>query len=217
MCGRFTRNYTWRQVHDFLDLHFPQFEDPGPSFNVAPTQTVPICAWHGERSLEPMKWGLVPFWAKDRPGGFINARAETASTKPAFRSAWKKRRCLLPASGFYEWKKTDTGKQPFHISLLNDPIFCMASLWEEPIEEGELPTFTILTVAANELVAEVHDRMPALLRPSQFDEWLAGEPPEPMLLGPFAAEEMQAVAVSSRVNSPRNNAPDLLEPEAGLF
>jgi putative SOS response-associated peptidase YedK len=164
-----------------------------------------------------MRWGLVPAWAKQDAAGFINARAETAATNPAVRAAWRSRRCLIPATGFYEWQTVGKSKRPFHFTLLNDPIFCIAGLWEPPAGRACVPTCAILTVPANPLVAEYHDRMPAILRPDAYDAWLDGPLPDPACLGAFPAEEMSAARASERVNSPRNDAPDLLEPERGLF
>jgi putative SOS response-associated peptidase YedK len=215
MCGRCSRAANWREVHDFLDLSFPQYDDPGPSYNIAPTQTVPVCAWADGRTLAPMQWGLRPAWASDRPAGFINARAETASSKPAFRSAFKSRRCLIPVTGFYEWQKVGRTKQPFNIRMADGSLFALAGLWEEPIDEGGLSSFTILTVEPNTLVRPIHDRMPAIVAPAGFEAWLSADAPEPSLLGAYPAEAMAADPVSTRVNSPANNTPDLLEPESG--
>lgn len=216
MCGRFTRQYTWRQVHDFLDLHFPQFEEMAPSYNAAPTQIEPVCRLNkdGQRELTPMKWGLVPSWSKEPGSGFINARAETAATKPTFRSAFANRRCLVPVSGFYEWKKVGKGKQPFYIRLLNDPIMCFAGLWERHGKDDEAEdTFTIITTEPNELMVGIHNRMPVILRPDQFDAWLHPDAPSQPALAPFPAKEMEAFEVSTRVNSPKNNDPSLLKRE----
>jgi putative SOS response-associated peptidase YedK len=215
MCGRCSRAANWREVHDFLDLNFPQYGDPGPSYNIAPTQTVAVCLEQGSRALAAMQWGLRPAWAGDRPAGFINARAETASSKPAFRSAFKHRRCLIPVTGFYEWQKVGKTRRPFNIRMADGSLFALAGLWEEPAAEGGLPTFTILTVEPNTLVRPIHDRMPAIVSPADFDSWLTGDAPEPSMLGPYPAEAMAADAVSTRVNRPANNTPDLLEPEGG--
>ncbi len=213
MCGRCSRAASWKAVHDFLDLTFPQMIDPGPSYNIAPSQTVPVCAWADGRTLAAMRWGFVPAWGKDRPAGinnFINARAETAASKPAFRSAWRHRRCLIPVTGFYEWQKVGRAKQPFNIRMKDKSLFALAGLWEQPISEGGMASFTILTVEPNALVRPIHDRMPAIIAPADFDSWLTA--PEPSLLAPFAAEAMAVEPVSTRVNSPANNTPDLLEP-----
>lgn len=216
MCGRFTRQYSWRDVHAFLDLQFPSAEDLGRSFNVAPTQPSPVCraAERGERELAIMRWGFTPVWSKDGKPGPINARAETAATNGMFRSAYKSRRCLVPASGFYEWQKRDGGaKQPYLIRLLNDPIFCFAGLWESWRGDGDaVESFTVLTTEPNELMAPIHNRMPVIVRPSDFGGWLGGEAAPDDVLTPFPAEEMQAFPVSTRVNSPRNNDPSLVEP-----
>jgi putative SOS response-associated peptidase YedK len=215
MCGRCSRAASWREVHDFLDLSFPQYGDPGPSYNIAPTQTVAVCLEQGSRALAPMQWGLRPAWAGDRPAGFINARAETASSKPAFRSAWRSRRCLIPVTGFYEWQKVGRTKQPFNIHMKGGSLFALAGLWEGPTAEGGLASFTILTVEPNTLVRPIHDRMPAIVAPADFEAWLEEVAPEPGFLGPYPAEAMAADPVSTRVNRPANNTPDLLERDAG--
>lgn len=225
MCGRFTRDYTWKQVRQFLDLKFPEQLELKASYNVAPSQPVPVCRLNraGDRELVPLVWGLQPHW-KD-PGQAapppINARHETAATNPMFREAYRSRRCLIPASGFYEWKKTGRARQPWHIRLLNDPIFCFAGLWERRREgDAVLETFTILTTRSNELVAGIHDRMPVILRPEHFDSWLKGGDIPPTLFEPFPAEEMEAFPVSPTVNSPKNDDPALLkrtEPDASLW
>lgn len=216
MCGRFTRQYSWRDVHGFLDLQFPSVEELSTSFNVAPTQPSPVCrtAKDGGRELAIMRWGLTPSWSKDGKPGPINARAETAATNGMFRSAYKSRRCLVPVSGFYEWQKREGGaKQPFLIRLLNDPIFCFAGLWESWRGGGDaVQSFTVLTTEPNELMATIHDRMPVIVRPSEFGGWLGDGSPPAGVFDPFPAEEMQALPVSTRVNSPRNNDPSLAEP-----
>ena len=133
MCGRYTRQYSWRDVCAFLDLHFPSVEELNRRYNVAPSQRSPVCRLgeDGERAMSVMRWGFTPSWSKDGKPGLINARSETAATNGMFRSAFRSRRCLVPASGFYEWQKRESGaKQPYLIRLLNAPIFCFAALWE---------------------------------------------------------------------------------------
>lgn len=221
MCGRYTRQYSWRDVHSFLDLHFPSVDALEPSYNVAPTQPAPVSRIddEGERGLAVMRWGFTPSWSKDGKPGPINARSETAASNGLFRSAYKSRRCLVPASGFYEWKKLDSGtKQPYLIRLLNDPILCFAGLWESWHGNGKtIDSFTVLTTEPNELMASIHDRMPVIVRPSGFDGWLGGDSPPDGVFEPFPAEEMEAFPVGTRVNSPRNNDPSLVEPvEPGI-
>jgi putative SOS response-associated peptidase YedK len=229
MCGRFTHHYTWREVHDFLDLEIPPA--PGgaedeqslrPSYNVAPTYSVPVCRLtrDGQRELVPMTWGFNPGWSESVKPGPINARCETVATNPMFRDAYRSRRCLVPANGFYEWQTTGGPKQPYYIRLLNDPLFCFAGLWGSRYVDGRKErTFTILTTNANALVAKVHDRMPVILRPSDHAAWLAGEAP-PSVLAPFPADEMEAYPVATRVNTPRHDDRSLLDrvaPAPGLF
>jgi putative SOS response-associated peptidase YedK len=162
-----------------------------------------------------LRWGLVPYWAKDEKIGFktINARAETVETAHSFRSAFKKRRCLIPADGFYEWKKVIGGKIPYSIEMKDGSPFVFAGLWEgwqNPETQEWLRTCTIITGQPNELVAEIHTRMPVILPPETHDPWLTGEAGKDILL-PFPAEAMKIRAVSRRVNKPENGDPGILE------
>ncbi len=222
MCGRFTREYTWRQLHDFLQLTLPGLEEMKPSYNVAPTQIAPVYRVNqqGARELAPMRWGLIPYWSKDGQG-FINARSETVSSKRTFCKAFASQRCLVPASGFYEWKKIGTKKNPYYFRLLNDAIFCFAGIWDRWGEgEWAIETFAILTTEPNELVAEIHDRMPVILRPEEYAAWLDPQAPNQPPLDAIAAEEMEAYPVSRRVNSPKANERTLVErdeDDLGLF
>lgn len=223
MCGRFTREFTWREVHAFLSLPLEFLEQVGPAFNpsynVAPSQLSPVCRADnaGAREVLAMAWGLRPPWI-DKPGlAPINARSETVATSPMFRQAFKRRRCLIPASGFYEWKKDGPRKRPHYIQLPGAPILCFAGLWEaraaaDPDDPAPLLTFTILTTRPNALMAEIHDRMPVILDPSRFDDWLTAETPDPGLFEPFPADRMAAVEVTTRVNSPKHNDPSLVRP-----
>ncbi len=220
MCGRYTREFTWKQVRDFLDVRFPDEMELRPSYNIAPTQPAPVCRLNkaGERELTLMGWGLKPGWKGGAASGSgesgpINARCETAATNPLFRSAYESRRCLVPASAFYEWRKVGKRKQPFYIRLLNDPIFCFAGLWERRRGAGgggAEDTFTILTTQANELVAGIHDRMPVILRPEDHEAWLKGGKVPQSAFEPFPAEEMEVFPVSPRVNTPKNDDPSLI-------
>jgi putative SOS response-associated peptidase YedK len=245
MCGRYTRNYSWREVHDFLDLQWPSVEGPAlalpeRSYNIAPTQAAPICvASDAHRALIAARWGFRPAWASK--GGTlapINARSETAPTSSLFREAFARHRCLVPASGFYEWRKRDREalgppaprttsrpgvrqgpkeppKQPELFTVRDTPIFCFAGLWT-PAPQGEanadgLATFTILTCPPNDLLAKIHDRMPVILRREDFSAWLSADGDTAIaLLRPFDPRAMASHAVSTRVNSPKNNHPDLL-------
>ena len=194
-----------------------------PTFNAAPTQDLPVFRVTPERGRELtlLRWGLVPSWAKDPAIGarMINARAETVSEKPAFRAAFRRRRCLVPMSGFYEWQRTSGRKVPHFVRLRDAEIFAAAGLYEYwPGRDGAaaIESYTILTTGANELMRAVHDRMPVILRERDYEPWLdpANEKLKALsaLLTPFPAERMHAFAVSPRVNNARNDGPELVEP-----
>jgi putative SOS response-associated peptidase YedK len=192
-----------------------------PRYNIAPTQPVAAIRLDesGERELTYFQWGLIPSWAKDLTIGsrMIDARAETAAEKPSFRAAFKRRRCLLPASGFYEWQKTGDGKQPIFVRPAGDDLFGLAGLWEiwRDAEGSELQTCTILTTAPNDLMEPIHNRMPAIIEPDDYSMWLdPGDRPEDglHLLRPYPPELMAAYAVSTAVNNPRNEGRQLVEP-----
>ncbi|MGD8725986.1 MAG: SOS response-associated peptidase, partial [Gemmatimonadales bacterium] len=165
-------------------------------------------------------WGLIPSWAKDPTIGnrMINARAETVATKPAFEGAFKHRRCLIPADGFYEWQKTGSRKQPYYIGRRDGSVFAFAGLWERWADEGHDPieTFTIITTTPNDLLAPIHDRMPVILPTDRYDEWLdpANTETEALqsLLGPAPAADLTATPVSTYVNSPHNEGPECVRP-----
>jgi putative SOS response-associated peptidase YedK len=176
-----------------------------------------------ERTLDVMRWGLVPFWAKDIKVGFanINAKAEGIESKPAFRQAFQRRRCLVPVDNFYEWKKTATGKQPYAIALADRRLMVLTGLWEtwrSPAGE-RVRSFAIVTTAPNELCAELHNRMPVVLKPAAWPAWLGEEPADApqlkALLAPYPSEEMVAWPVSPRVGNVKNNDPSLIEPIVG--
>jgi putative SOS response-associated peptidase YedK len=196
-----------------------------PSWNVAPTDPLPVVRYDakaGERSLDVMRWSLVPFWAKDTKIGFanINAKAEVIENKRAFREAFQRRRCLVPVDNFYEWKKTATGKQPYAIALADRRLMALAGLWEawrSPADE-RVRSFAIITTTPNELCAELHNRMPVVLGPETWPAWLGEEPANARqlkaLLAPYPAEEMTCWPVSVRVGNVKNNDPSLIEPIA---
>lgn len=218
MCGRYTLKAKGQAVADLFGvLEEPDLE---PRYNIAPTQQIPVVVEDASRKLEMMHWGLIPSWAKDPSIGarMINARAETVSEKPSYRSAFKKRRCLIVADGFYEWKKTDDGKQPYYLRLKDESPFGFAGLWESwSMEEGEeLRSATIITTEPNEVAAEIHNRMPVILPPDLYDAWLEpdNDDREELLsmLTSYPAEEMEAYPVSKRVNRPANDEPGVLEP-----
>jgi putative SOS response-associated peptidase YedK len=217
MCGRFTYLYRWRELYRLLNLTAqpPQLELV-PSYNVAPTQQAPVCRRlpAGEREIQTMSWGFVPGWAESGAKPLINTRCETAATSPVFRGAVARRRCVVPASGFYEWKQAPGGKTPFYFQLLNDPLFFFAAIWERrPDSAGAGDAFSILTTRPNELLASVHNRMPVILRREHLDAWLSDGPPATETFEPYPAEEMTAIPVSPRVNSPRNNDASLIQPD----
>ncbi len=221
MCGRYTLKTPVNALAEWFDLDdYPS--SLTPSYNIAPTQEVAAIVEEGEeRKLETFRWGLIPSWAKDPSIGnkMINARAETVSEKPSFRSAFKKRRCLIVADGFYEWQKTDGGKQPFHIKLSDSSPFAFAGLWETWDKDGEeIRSCSIITTDANDLMNEIHHRMPVILHPENYGVWLDSgfEEKETLmdLLKPYPSNQMEAYAVSRRVNKPSNNEPSVLESAA---
>ena len=224
MCGRFTNQYSWAELHALYSLSeqsFPQ-SNLRPRFNVAPTDEMPIVRIKdGRRELSLLKWGLVPSSSKDAKDAakLINARAETVAEKPAFRSAFRHRRCLVPANGFYEWKKiTPKEKQPYFITLKDKAPFAFAGLyeWWIPREGPRLETFTIITCAPNKAVAELHDRMPVILGPESWSAWLGEHllSPDKLkdLLKPFPPERMEFWPVDKRVGSVANDEPSLILP-----
>jgi putative SOS response-associated peptidase YedK len=209
MCGRFTRHQPPEKIIKRFNVQLIK-EAKIPRYNIAPSQVVPVIRQVDEREMIACKWGLVPFWAKDPSIGnkMINAKAETLAEKPSFKQALIKRRCLIPADGFYEWQKKGKGaSQPFYITLRNGDLFAFAGLWEEwKSPDGNLlKTFTVITVEPNELVSTIHNRMPAILKPQDEADWLnlKNRPADIVhILQPYPAEEMQAVPVSRMVNSP---------------
>lgn len=225
MCGR----YTLIRLADFTDMfpwiRPPQGSPPGARFNIAPTQPVAVVPNDGRNEVEFFRWGLVPSWAKDPSIGsrLINARREGIAEKPAFRAAFKRRRCLIPASGFYEWKKNPDGKSktPMYIRMKDSRPFAFAGLWEvwRSPDGSELSTCTIITGPPNRLVQTIHDRMAVILRPGDYQAWIdpVERPADSLtaLLEPFPAELMEAFPVSRAVNSPGNDGAALIEPAAG--
>ena len=218
MCGR----YTLKTSVDDLAKQFEVEEYPSsltPSYNIAPTQQVAtVLVEDGKRKLEMLHWGLIPSWADDPAIGnrMINARSETVATKPSYRSAFKNRRCLILADGFFEWEKTSDGKQPYYIRMEDGSPFAFAGLWESWKNGSEIRSSTIITTDPNDLLGEIHNRMPVILHPEDYEMWLDPEfdEKEPLttLLKPYPASEMEAYPVSRRVNRPSNNQPECLEP-----
>jgi len=225
MCGRYTLRHTTKDivqrflVTEVIEATFAEMEPDLLRYNIAPTQPVAAITENSPRVLEMMRWGLVPFWAKDLSIGsrLLNARAETLSEKPAFRAAFARRRCLVPADGFYEWRKQGKMKQPLRIHRKDDDLFAFAGLWEEwtSPDGSPLHSCTIITVAANELMAPIHDRMPAILRPQDEAAWLSRSTPTDelmSLLNPYPEEDIEAYPVAPIVNSVANDGPNCIEP-----
>lgn len=220
MCGRYTLSLSLDELLAHLKLDLPDF-DFEPRYNIAPTQRLPVITNAAPRQLKLHRWGLIPSWAKNPAIGskLINARGETIDTKPAFRHAFAQRRCLVPADGFYEWQKTPLGKVPQHIRLRSGEVMTFGGLWEswQDAEGKALHSFTILTTTPNSLMAPIHDRMPVIIPTAQRATWLDTQLPlvkARELIRPYPEREMKAVAVSSAVNSVRNEGPHLLDPPA---
>ena len=225
MCGRFTLTADQDSFEDRFSL--TRF-DLGwvPSFNIAPTQEVLTVTNDGsENRPELMRWGLVPSWAKDPKIGnrMINARSETLAEKPSFRTAFKRRRCLIPADGFYEWKREGKAKKPMLITANPGGLFAFAGLWEtwKQPDDSWLLTCAIITTPANEFMKSIHDRMPVILPRESEASWLDPEEQDTAMLSelllPYDSDRMEAYEVSTLVNSPRNNFPEVIEPVATLF
>ena len=221
MCGRFTLTVSPEE----LQAAFPNFVIPGdipPSYNIAPSQPIPVVVNDGKNQLDFFRWGLIPSWTKaDKIGKFslINARSETAHEKASFKTSFRRRRCLILADGFYEWSKSTSGKgkTPYYITLRDQSPFAFAGLWDiwNSPEGDILKSACILTTNPNELVQPIHDRMPVILPSESFDFWLKTEEGSQEefqpLLKPYPADLMQAYPVSTYVNSPKNNSPQCLQ------
>jgi putative SOS response-associated peptidase YedK len=218
VCGRFTSS----APGDIVAQTFGLATTPAlaPRYNLAPRQPVPaVRVLEAQRRLDHLVWGLIPAWASDAAIGdrLINARAETAAEKPAFRAALRSRRCLIVADGFYEWARRDGGKQPYLVRFRDGRPFGLGGLWEVWRGAGEpLETCTILTTTPNDVVAPLHDRMPVIIPPESYRTWLDPGTGELAVLGPlmapFPAGEMTAIAVSHRVGNPANDDPSCTAP-----
>lgn len=219
MCGRYVLSATpedLQRVFELTDLPVIQ-----PRFNIAPTQPVVMITTDAPHDLNFALWGLVPGWSKDPKAGakMINARSETAAEKPAFRSPWKYRRCLIPATGFYEWKVVNDAKQPNYIYLKQEPIFAFAGLWDvwRSADGDELVTCTILTTDANPMMKTLHDRMPVILPAAARELWLdkrADVNALRDLMRPYPEQDMTYHSVSRAVNTPANDFAELIRPDA---
>lgn len=220
MCGRYTLTAEPEVIQHTFQLDAVSV-DLMPRYNIAPTQIVPVIANESPKELTMMRWGLIPSWAKDAAIGssLINARAETLAEKPSFRSAYKKRRCLIPADGFYEWAKQGKGaKQPMYIRLNDQSVFAFAGLWEvwkDPNGDW-VQSCTIITTEPNDVIKPLHHRMAVILDPSDYEKWLSPEALSPEELAPLLrqipADKLSVFPVSPLVNNVRNDDPRLIEP-----
>ncbi len=228
MCGRYTLRTEPSQIAKLFDLdEDDEYPDLAPRYNIAPTQDVAAVRLNSEkdrRELVLLRWGLIPFWAKEAKIGnrMINARAETVAEKPSFRSAFAKRRCLVVADGFYEWQKTGGKKQPYFIHRQDDEPFAFAGLWESwKHGEEEIQSCTIITTTANAVMEPLHDRMPVILAAEGFPVWLDPEFKDREslkgLLRPCDPDLLEAYPVGTQVNNPRNDSPEILKSDQGTL
>ena len=221
MCGRFTLF----EADKVLSKEFGLSGIPplSPRYNIAPSQPVAAvrtASAGNRRELALLRWGLIPSWSKDPAIGnrLINARAETVREKPSFRNAFRRCRCLIPANGFYEWQRQERGKQPYFVRMRDGRLFAFAGLWDrwESPDKGAIETCTILTTASNAVLSSIHDRMPVILPPGEYDRWLdpalRNTDSLATLLVPFPAENMLAFPVSSRVNTPTVDDKECMAP-----
>jgi len=220
MCGRFALKAPPKSIQEHF--HLPEIPDLSPRYNITPSQPVAVIRLFPRQPfprLDMLRWGLIPGWSRDLKIGYrmINARGETLAQKPSFRSAFKKRRCLVAADGFYEWSHAGRQKQPFYVQMKTGTVFGFAGLWEfwHTPKGGILESCTIITTTANELVGKIHDRMPVILPAAEYENWLYDATPKQLLqqlLVPYPAAEMEIYRISDAVNSPKNDIPACLEP-----
>jgi len=218
MCGRYALLATGElQARFAITGEVPELD---ARYNVAPTQTLPVVVRNSPNRVALMRWGLIPSWAKDASGAgrMINARAETVAEKPSYRTALRSRRCLVPANGFFEWRRVGITRAPFYIHMKDESLFAFAGLydtWRDP-NGVAVTTYTIITTEPNELVATIHDRMPVILHREDEDRWLDPGITDPgavlPLLHPHPAENMAAYPISAVVNSPAYDTPEILQP-----
>ena len=223
MCGRSSLTKTEKEIEERFNATFYSEDleryNPIPNFNVAPTQRMPVITSVDPTKIQLFRWGLIPSWAKDTKIGFslINARLETISEKPMFKSRLSRGRCIVPMDGFYEWKMQDGGKIPYRIVTTDQVIFSVAGLWDAWLDNKSgilLYTFTVITRSPNTLMENIHDRMPAILTPENESLWLDNhlKPSDTLdLLQPYPSEYMYAYPVSTEVNNVRNNNANLIE------
>jgi len=213
MCGRFTLSDI-SNLKSRYQLDFPDIE---PSYNIAPGQEILVIIRKDVPHVTLLRWGLIPFWSKEKTAGMINARAETVEQKPTFKHSFIKQRCLIPADGFFEWKKGKPRKKPYRFIMKDEKVFSFAGLWDAwTFPEGKtIYSCAIITTAANELIEPIHNRMPVILSPEAEKAWLskdAGVQTLKGLLKPYPSELMDSYEVADLVNSPRNNTPQVIKP-----
>ena len=216
MCGR--KTLTKGKIEIIQDLLVDGWNgDWQPSYNIAPTQNSPVLVYKEKRQIRTMRWGLVPSWAKELKMGsrMINARAETLTEKPAFRNLLRAKRCVVVTDGYYEWQKTDGGKQPFYIHQRHGQILPMAGLWDRWVDgdENEWNTYTVITTEAAEALSHIHNRMPVILNKPDIDFWINSDyPPDEALeyLKPYE-NPLEIYAVSNFINSPNNNTIECIQ------
>jgi putative SOS response-associated peptidase YedK len=218
MCGRYAITTAPEAIRRLFNLDGP-LPNFAPHYNAAPGQELPVIRLHpetGHRVLGTLRWGLIPYWSKDPKIAWkcINARGETAKTAPAFRDAYKARRCIVPADAFYEWKANGKTKQPYAIAMRDRRPFAFAGLWEnwkDPASQEWIRTYTVLTTKPNEVVARLHDRMPVILAPADYDQWLDTNYDPAPLIRSYADDDLVTWPVSTKVNTPKNDDATLLE------
>ena len=216
MCGRFQLSVTGKQISERFNVEVFD-ERYKPCYNCAPSRELPVITNDNQKELQFFRWGLIPFWAKDPKIGMrlINARAETLTDKPSFKHAFKTRRCLIPANGFFEWKK-EKKRVPYRFFLKNDSLFAMAGLWDVWKDSSGKPvhSFTIVTTDANEIVKPVHDRMPVILPKEKERLWLEEQNPQLLqsLLQPYPGDDLEFYPVSGLINKPQNDFPEVVMP-----
>jgi putative SOS response-associated peptidase YedK len=228
MCGRYRLTRAEKIAQKFEAEFTGELR---PRYNIAPTQIVPVVrATDSGRTIASMRWGLIPSWASNTSIGQINARSETVLEKPAFKESFERRRCLIAADGFYEWRRMVNTKQPFHFGMKDDSLFAFAGIWDRRTDPGGtwIASCAILTTTPNQLLRDVHDRMPAILSEQDYSEWLTAPPAESHrltdLLMPYEADLMKRFPVSSLVNYVENDlpactveVPELGSPQGSLF
>lgn len=218
MCGRYSFAPELKIVNEHYDITVNDNEIK-PNYNCAPTQLLPVVSNDAPEKLSLYRWGLIPFWAKDKSIGnkLINSRAETITEKASFKTSFKRRRCLIPADAFYEWRKKTSVKKkiPYRIFIKDQLLFSMAGIWDQwKGPEGEIiRSFSIITTSPNELMAEIHNRMPVILSKQSENTWMKSSNQQELLdlLQPFPAKLMDAYRISELVNSPRNNTQEIIK------